>query len=61
MCYIFIVTEKAGVYMRIEKERVFEMVRRPAFWQFLCMMAGGGVSVMAANTWDKPYFVEIPI
>ena len=46
--------------MRIEKERVFEMVRRPAFWQFLCMMAGGGVSVMAANTWDKPYFVEIP-
>ena len=46
--------------MRIEKERVFEIVRRPAFWQFLCMMAGGGVSVVAANTWDKPYFVEIP-
>ena len=47
--------------MKIKKEPIFGMVCSPGFWQFLCMAAGGGLSVAAANVWNRPYFVDIPV
>ena len=47
--------------MKIKREHIFEIICSPGFWQFLCMAAGGGLSVAAANMWNRPYFVDIPV
>ena len=47
--------------MKIKREHIFEIICSPGFWQLLCMAAGGGLSVAAANMWNRPYFVNIPV
>lgn len=47
--------------MKIKREHIFEIICSPGFWQLLCMAAGGGLSVAAANMWNRPYFVDIPV
>ncbi len=44
-----------------KRKLIFKMLRSPACLWLMCMMAGGGVSIVISNTWDRPFYIEIPV
>ena len=44
-----------------KRKLIFKRLRSPVCLWLMCMAAGGGVSVAISNTWDRPFYVEIPV
>jgi len=44
-----------------KRKFMFKMLRCPACLWLVWMAAGGGVSIVISNTWDRPFYLEVPV
>lgn len=44
----------------IKRKFILKLLSSPICLQLVCMLAGGGISIIVSNTWDQSFYVEVP-